>query len=162
MAANEKLSVNDRFEIFEQINLHQRCIDNDGDRASADKYVELYWDAAIFTVNDIRQAEFKGRDGLKQLYDYAHSVFPLHKWRHGVGTFVIDGSGDEATAEWNWTVAWKAEKQGIVSTGTYTDKFLKRNGVWKCIDRVSNVDPNWPAAMFQQWVDEQDNTFKTS
>ena len=106
------LSLEDRFAIFEQLNLHQRCIDNDPSRASADKYVDLYWPEATFTVRDLRNTVFQGPDGLKQLYDYAHSVFPLQKWSHSLGAFQIEGSGDSASAEWRWIVSWKAEKEG--------------------------------------------------
>lgn len=162
MTLSRVLTFEDRFEIFEQINLHQRYIDNDASRESAAKYVSLYWEDATFTVNDVRQNQFNGADGMKQLYDYAHSVFPIHKMRHALGTFVIEGAGNQATVEWNWIVTWKAEKQGFVSTGTYSDKFQKRNGIWKCSSRISNVDPNWPAALFQPWVDQQESTFKAS
>ncbi|UMR32424.1 nuclear transport factor 2 family protein [Massilia sp. MB5] len=157
-----QLTVADRFQIFEQLNLHQRYIDNDGSRESAEKYVSLYWPEATFKVNDIRTNLFEGPAGLKQLYDYAHSVFPLEKMRHALGTFVIEGSGNSASVEWNWIVTWKAEKQGFVSTGTYTDTFEKRDGVWKCLSRISDVDPNWPVALFQPWVDQQDKTYKAS
>lgn len=162
MTHTYKLSADDRFEILQQINLHQRYIDNDASRASADKYVTLYWPDALFTVKDVRQQEFKGPEGLKQLYDYAHSVFPIHKWRHAVGTFMIEGSGNDATVEWNWLVTWKAEKEGVVSSGTYKDKFQKRDGQWKCLERASDIDPNWPAHLFQPWVDQQDKTFQAS
>jgi hypothetical protein len=156
------LLTSDRFEIFEQLHQHQRRIDNDASHASAMKYVDLYWPEAKFYVKDIRENTFEGPEGLKQLYDYAHSVFPIHKMRHDLGTFVIEGAGNHATAEWNWIVTWREGKEGVLSTGTYTDKFEKRNGVWKCISRFSNVDPNWPAATFQPWVDEQEKTFKAS
>lgn len=156
------LTASDRFEIFEQLNLHQRCIDNDPSRESASKYVDLYWPEARFSVKDIRENVFNGVEGLKQLYDYAHSVFPMQKMRHALGTFVIEGGDDVANVEWNWIVTWKAEKQGFLSTGTYSDKFEKREGVWKCLSRASNVDPNWPADLFQPWVDQQETTFKAS
>jgi hypothetical protein len=78
MQRREPLSVLDRFAIVEQLQRHQRCIDNDASRASAMKYVVLYWPDAKFTVHDLRHTTFEGPDGLKQLYDYAHSVFPLH------------------------------------------------------------------------------------
>ena len=159
---NESLTTSDRFEIFEQLNLHQRCIDKDASRESAAKYVDLYWPEAKFTVRDIRTQTFAGPEELKKLYDYAHSVFPIEKMRHALGTFVIEGSGDEATVEWHWIVNWKAEKEGVLSTGTYTDKFQRRNGQWKCLERTSDVDPNWPAALFQPWVDNAPATFKTS
>ena len=162
MTSNAKLSTSDRFEIFEQLHQHQRCIDHDGSRLSAEQYISLYWEDASFTVKDLREQTFKGPEGLKQLYDYAHSVFPLHKWRHSLGTFAIDGAGDDATAQWNWIVTWKAEQQGVVSTGTYSDKFQKRNGVWKCLERFSDIDPNWPAKLFAPWVAEQEKTFKAS
>ncbi len=157
-----QLNALDKFEIFEQINLHQRRIDGDATLESALKYVDLYWSDAVFTVKDIRQSVFEGQTGLKQLYDYAHSVFPLHKMRHAVGTFAIEGTQDMANVEWNWIVTWKEEKQGVVSTGTYSDRFQKRNGIWKCVSRFSNVDPNWPVGLFQPWVDQQDKTFKAS
>lgn len=48
--------------------------------------------------------------GLKQLYDYAHSVFPLEKWWHELGPFAITGAGDEARAEWRWIVNWRSER----------------------------------------------------
>lgn len=162
MSSNTPLSASDRFEILEQLHLHQRCIDNDASRASAQKYIDLYWPGARFTVKDLRSQEFIGAEGLKQLYDFAHSVFPLHQWKHDLGTFAIEGSGDQATAEWNWIVTWKAGNEGVVSTGTYKDRFERRGGVWKCIDRFSDIDPNWPAAIFRPWVDQAEKTFKAS
>lgn len=156
------LSTADRFDIFEQLNLHQRYIDNDASRESAELYATLYWPEANFTVIDIRQNVFTGPAGMKQLYDYAHSVFPMQRMRHSLGTFVIQGEGETASVEWNWVVTWREGGEGVLSTGTYFDKFEKRGGVWKCVDRISRVDPNWPAALFQPWVDRQDVTFKAS
>ena len=157
-----KLSANDRFEIFEQLNLHQRCIDNDASLESVHKYQALYWPEAVFVVHDLRNQTFKGYDGLKRLYDYAHSVFPLHKMSHSLGAFEIAGSGDEATAHWTWVVSWKEGGAGTVSTGTYADRFQRRDGVWKCLERVSDIHPNWPAEMFQKWTDRAGETFKSS
>jgi hypothetical protein len=45
--------------------------------------------------------------------------------------------------------------ESVVSTGTSTDRFQKRNGQWKCLERTSNVDPNWPAWLFQTFVDNE-------
>jgi SnoaL-like domain len=162
VAPKQGLTVEDRFEIFEQLQRHQRSIDNDGSRKSAQAYVELYWPEGKFTVHDLRHITFEGPEGLKRPYDYAHSVFPLHKWRHSVGLFAIDGDGDEATVEWRWIVSWKAKQAGTVSTGIYSHKFQKRNGQWKCLERISNVDPNWPAALFQPFVDREKETFRES
>jgi hypothetical protein len=162
MEKAQSLSVVDRFAIFEQLQLHQRCIDNDGSRSSALKYVELYWPEGKFTVHDLRHMTFEGPEGLKRLYDYAHSVFPIHKWFHTLGTFAIDGEGDEASVEWRWIVSWKADQTGAVSTGTYSDRFQRRKGIWKCLERTSNVDPNWPASLFQPWVDKEQETFRAS
>jgi hypothetical protein len=162
MTKTQDLSVLDRFDIFEQLHRHQFCIDGDDSAESAHTYVDLYWSDAKFTVRDIRQAVFEGPIGLKKLYDYAHSVFPLHNWRHSVGTFVIDGAADRATVEWRWIVTWKAEKEGVVSTGSYKDVFEKRDGRWKCLERLSEVDPNWPAHLFQPFVDDEKRTFKVS
>ena len=157
-----EISATDRFEIFEQLNLHQRCIDNDASLESVARYQALYWPEATFTVHDLRSQTFTGPDGMKQLYDYAHSVFPLHKWSHSVGAFEIAGHDDEAVAGWKWIVSWKEDGAGTVSTGTYQDRFERRNGVWKCIERISNIDPNWPAELFQTFTDAQDRTFKAS
>jgi hypothetical protein len=162
MGSGQPLTVADRFEILEQLQRHQRCIDSDGSGASALKYVALYWPEAKFTVHDLRHMTFEGPEGLKKLYDYAHSVFPLHKMFHSVGSFDIHGEGDTAEASWRWIVSWREEKIGTVSTGTYDDRFERRNGVWKCLERVSNIDPNWPAPMFQPWVARENETFKSS
>jgi hypothetical protein len=162
MERKEPLTVLDRFGIYEQLQLHQRHIDNDASLASAQSYVDLYWPEAKFTVHDLRHMTFEGPSGLKQLYDYAHSVFPLHKWFHTVGSFAITGEGDEAHAEWRWIVSWRSEQIGTVSTGTYTDRFQRRKGVWKCLERTSNIDPNWPDKLFQPWVDREKETFKAS
>jgi hypothetical protein len=162
MGSERALTAMDRFEIFEQMQRHQRCIDNDGSRESAMKYVDLYWPGSKFTVHDLRHTTFEGPEGLKQLYDYAHSVFPLHKWFHSVGSFDIGGEGDYAEVSWRWIVSWREEKIGTVSTGTYDDRFERRNGVWKCLQRVSNIDPNWPAPMFQAWVAKEKETYKSS
>lgn len=156
------LTALDRFEIFEQLVLHQRYIDNDPSRESADKYVDLYWPEATFTVHDLRSQTFTGPEGLKSLYDFAHSVFPLEKWFHDVGWFEIEGAGDTATVSWRWRVNWKEGNEGVVSTGTYQDRFERRGGVWKVIDRVSDIDPNWPAALFQPYADRQAELFKAS
>ena len=45
------LSMQDRFEIFEQLQRHQRSINNDASRGSAQAYVDLYWPDAKFTVH---------------------------------------------------------------------------------------------------------------
>jgi hypothetical protein len=162
MVSGLSLTVADRFEIFEQLQRHQHCIDNDGSRASAMQYVDLYWPDAKFTVHDLRHFTFEGPEGLKKLYDYAHSVFPLHKWFHTVGSFDIRGEGDAAEVSWHWIVSWRKDNIGTVSTGTYDDRFERRNGVWKCLERVSNIDSNWPAPLFQPWVDRENETFKSS
>ena len=158
----QALGVTDRFEIFEQLHRHQRCIDSDASRESAHQYVDLYWPEAKFTVHDLRDQIFEGPDGLKQMYDYAHSVFPIHKWRHALGTFVIEGTGDQARVEWNWIVSWREDQKDTVSSGTYSDRFEKRNGQWKCLERVSNIDANWPSALFQPYVDKAKETFRVS
>lgn len=162
MTKEQPLTTLDRFEIFEQLQLHQRCIDNDGSRASALKYIDLYWPEGKFVVHDLRHMTFEGPEGLKQLCDYAHSVFPIHKMFHTVGSFVIQGSGDEATVEWRWIVSWREDQIGTVSTGTYHDRFQRRNRVWKCLERSSNIDANWPASLFQPLVDKEKETFKAS
>ena len=46
------LTILDRWETFESLQLHQHYIDNDASLASAQKYVELYWPEAVFTVID--------------------------------------------------------------------------------------------------------------
>ncbi|MBC8151979.1 MAG: nuclear transport factor 2 family protein [Bacteroidetes bacterium] len=158
----EKLTTGDRFEIFEQLNLHQRYIDNDASLESAKKYMSLYWPEAKMTVHDLRNQTFEGLEGIKQVYDYAHSVFPIAKWQHSLGAFVIEGSGNDATVEWHWVVNWREDKEGVVSTGTYTDKFQKRNGEWKCIERTSDIDANWPATLFQPFIDKEKEFFKAS
>lgn len=156
------LTTSDKFEILEQLHLHQRYIDNDASRASADKYLSLYWPEGKMNVHDLRNQTFEGPKGLKQMYDYAHSVFPIDKWRHSLGTFVIDGAGNRATVEWHWIVSWRENHKDTVSTGTYTDKFEKRDGQWKCLERTSNIDKNWPADLFQPYVDLAEKTFKES
>lgn len=60
------LSASDRFDIFEQLNLHQHCIDKDASLASAKKYVDLYWPAGKFTVRDLRTETFDGPEVLQQ------------------------------------------------------------------------------------------------
>ena len=162
MQEPNELSLLDRFEIFEQLNLHQRLIDTPWGKESVERYIELYWPEGQFVVNDLRHATFSGPAGLKQMFDYAHSVFPLDKWFHTMGPFQICGSGSTAAASWRWLVNWRQDGAGVVSTGTYQDNFEKRNGVWKCLERVSNTDPNWPAALFQPWIDQDKATFRAS
>ena len=52
---NDKLTVADRFEIFEQLHLHQACIDHDASRKSAMQYVDLYWPEGSFYLHDLKQ-----------------------------------------------------------------------------------------------------------
>ena len=99
---------------------------------------------------------------MKRMFDYAHSAFPMDKWFHSMGAFEISGSGDRAEAHWRWIVSWKAEHVGTVSTGTYDDVFERRDGVWKCLERTSKTDPNWPKDLFQPFLDAADITFKAS
>ena len=157
-----ELTVQDRFEIFELMNRHQQSIDADASRASALAYVDLYWPEGKMTVNDVRHVTFEGPEGLKRMYDYAHSVFPIHKWSHDMGPFSIEGDGDRATARWRWVVKWRHEIQGTVSTGIYHDVWEKRNGIWKCLERTSDCDQNWPATTFQPYVDQDGTTFRES
>jgi hypothetical protein len=158
----EPLSIQDRFEIFEEMNKHQRAIDGGPGRAAVDHYISLYWPQAKFHVFDLRETIFEGFDGMKQMYDYARSVFPIEKWFHSMGPFEIIGSGVEVKAEWRWVVSWREGHIGTVSTGTYSDRFERREGIWKCIERISRVDPNWPADLFQPYVDLADKRFKAS
>lgn len=162
MSDYRPLSVEDRFAIFEQMNLHQQRIDASWGRQQAQDYVDLYWPEGKMTVRDLRDVTFDGPAELKRMYDYAHSVFPIEKWSHDLGPFRIEGSASKATAHWRWTVKWRHEIQGTVSTGTYDDVWEKRDGVWKCLERTSNIDQNWPAQTFQPYVDRQDKLFRES
>jgi hypothetical protein len=162
MPAGQELTVQDRFEIFEQLNKHQRAIDTGPGKSAVDNYNTLYWPEAKFHVFDLREATFAGPEGRKQMYDYAHSVFPIEKWFHAMGPFEIAGAGDQARVEWRWIVSWREGHIGTVSTGTYSDRFERRNGVWKCIERTSRIDPNWPADLFQPYIDLADRRFKAS
>lgn len=156
------LTPDDRFCLLEQLNLHQRRIDTPWGAESAAAYVELYWPEGKFVLNDLRHTEFSGPAALKQMFDYAHSVFPLDKWFHTMGPFEIAGDNTRATVQWRWLVNWKEGNQGVVSTGTYADLFEKRDGIWKCLERTSNIDPNWPAALFQPWIDAAQTSFRAS
>ena len=160
--SDEQLSVHDRFDIFTQLNLHQHYIDTPFGIGSVKQYQSLYWPEASFTVHDLRSQVFSGYEGMKQMFDFAHSVFPLDKWFHTMGPFEIKGSGNHATVEWRWIVSRRAEHVGTVSTGTYKDRFEKRDGVWKCLERISDIDPNWPAELFQPFVNNAEKTLKVS
>ena len=162
MSKNDELTVADRFTIFEQLNMHQRIIDKGFGRPQADLYNTLYWPEAKFHVNDLRTATFSGPDGMKKMFDYAHSVFHMEKWSHSMGAFEISGSGNKAEAHLRWVVSWKADHVGTVSTGTYDDVFERRDGVWKRLERTSKTDPNWPADLFQPFIDAGEKTFKAS
>jgi hypothetical protein len=79
MSQDKELTVTDRFTIFEQLNMHQRCIDKGWGREQVALYNRLYWPEAKFNVNDLCTSTFEGPDGMKQMFDYAHSVFPMDK-----------------------------------------------------------------------------------
>ncbi len=160
--AGEGLTIEDRFQLFEQLNLHQRLIDTPWGKESAQAYVDLYWPEGSFTVNDVRHSVFSGAKGLKQMFDYAHSVFPLDKMFHTMGPFQISGDGVTAKADWRWIVNWKEDQKGVLSTGTYADRFEKRRGGWKCVERISNVDPNFPAEVFAGWAATASEKFRES
>ncbi|MDJ0385311.1 hypothetical protein [Streptomyces sp. G-G2] len=49
-----------------------------------------------------------------------------------------------------------------MSTSTHQDRFERRAGVWKVIDRASDIYLNRPAALFQPYVDPQDELFISS
>ena len=161
MPSNE-LSLLDRFAIFEQLNLHQCYIDRGWGQEQVSAYNGLNWPEAKFTVYDLRTTTFVGPSGMKQMFDYAHSVFPMDRWFHSMGTFEIAGSGDRAEAHWRWVVSWKAGGIGTVSTGTYDDLFERREGIWRCLERTSRSDPNWPKDVFQPFLDKAEQTFRAS
>lgn len=125
--------------------LHQVYIDLDPGCDNSHTYASLYWPDGTFRVIDEksgRDANFKGLKGVRQIFDYAHSVFPLYQWQHSVGQFeILDGGssdkGVKANARWKWRVDWKANTTGVVSTGYYNDVFEKRDGVWKVLHRTS-------------------------
>ncbi len=139
----------DKLDITEQIHRHQRYIDNDASPASARKYADLYWpDATFHTLYTNPVGLYQGTDSIRQLYDYAHSAFPIDQQKHLVSTMVLEGDGNEATVEWYWIVMWRKAFTGLVSSGTYVDRFQKRDGVWKCLERKHAVDDNWPRPYF--------------
>lgn len=162
MTEGQPLTFEDKFAIFEQMNLHQVIIDEGWGAEQVQKQADLYWDGGKFTVIDLRNETFEGPERLKQMWDYAHSVFPMDRWFHDMGRWKIEGSGNRATGNWRWFVRWKREVQGIVSTGVYDDVWEKRNGIWKCLERTSTSDPNWPLQIFQPYVDKADETFRAS
>jgi hypothetical protein len=157
-----ELSLQDRFEIFEQLQLHQHYIDTPFGSESVKQYQSLYWPECKFTVRDLRSQVFEGYIGMKTMFDFAHSVFPIEKWFHTMGSFEIRGAGTEATANWRWLVSWREDNVGTVSTGTYADRFQKRDGVWKCLERLSQTDPNWPEEFFQTFLDKAPQTSRES
>lgn len=132
--------------------LHQAYIDLDPGCSNSKKYASLYWPDGTFRVIDEksgRDATFEGEKGVRQIFDYAHSVFPLYQWQHSMGVFEISAASSnsedlKADVKWKWRVEWKANATGTVSTGFYNDVFEKRDGVWKVLHRQSTDDPNWP------------------
>lgn len=156
------LTVQDRFEILEQLNLHQMYIDNPFGIESVRKYQSLYWPEAKFTAIDLATSVYEGHDGLKQLFDYDHSVVPIGNYYHSMGPFEIRGAGDEATAEWRWLVSWRDGGVGPFASGTYSDRFEKRDGVWKCLDRVSRADANFPGDAFRGFMAKAKDTLRSS
>lgn len=159
------LSLLDRFAIYEQLALHQSYIDNPPDCIYAEKYANLYWPEASFTVIDPdRETTFTGPKELRANYDYAHTVFPLYQWAHSVPVWEISESrtSNQAKVHWRWRVDWRSNTTGVVSTGTYDDVFEKRDGTWKCLKRVSRDDPNWPLYLFAPYSANENSTFRSS
>ena len=168
-ATASPLTVADKFNIVEQLNLHQAYIDNDGSCANARLYASLYWPEASFrAIDPNRDGTATGDVEIRGAYDFDHSVFPLYMWRHSVGAWEIspgaDGPSGEQRADvfWKWRVDWKANTTGVVSTGTYNDVFEKRNDVWKVLQRTSRDDPNWPLYLFAPYSANMDDLFKSS
>ena len=158
----QNLSFQDRFEIFEQLNMHQRVIDRPWGIDAANAYLDLYWPEGSFTVNDSRHTVYTGPSEIKKMFDFGHSVIPLDRMFHSMGPFEIRGDGVNATANWRWFANWKEGDKGPLSTGTYTDQFEKRSGVWKCLHRISDVDPNFPQVVFAGWVAQGPEKFRES
>lgn len=107
----------DYFSILQQLNLHQQYIDEPFSAANAAKYLSLYWPEAVFTSYDLLVGETvgKGHPGIKQAYDYDHSVFPLDQWFHTLGLFNINVTNEtKATVHWRWRVDWKGESLRIL------------------------------------------------
>ncbi|KAL9108714.1 MAG: hypothetical protein Q9227_006510 [Pyrenula ochraceoflavens] len=156
----------DRFQIYEQLNLHQAYIDHDASHTSALAYASLYWPEATFTVNDLGNIKvFSGLDQIKSAYDYDHSVYPIYQWAHTLGPFVItevQGNENQANVQWRWRVDWKANETGVVSTGRYEDLFERRAGLWKILKKLSVDDENWPLVLFNGYTLAANLTFRSS
>ena len=45
---------------------------------------------------------------------------------------------------------------------TAMDRFQDRGGTWMCVERISTVALNWPAALFQPFLDDEAKTLKES
>lgn len=132
--AQTSLTTSDQLTIVNQINLHQTYIDADSSYASAVRWLSLYWPEATFTANDKfgtvsrTGADPINDDGIKYLYDFDHSVFPLSDWFHSLGPhqFVdFDGSGtpvynaqNQTRVHWRWRVDWKVNTTGQSASRT--------------------------------------------
>ena len=102
----------DYISILQQLNLHQEYIDNPPDAQYSSLYVSLYWPEAVFTSYDLLAGKTvgNGHPGIKQAYDYDHSVFPLYQWFHTVGRFNISVVNQtRASVHWRWRVDWKGK-----------------------------------------------------
>ena len=54
------------------------------------------------------------------------------------------------------SACWDGQRSGR------RDRFERRDGVWKCLERTSRIDPNWPEDLFQPYIDLADKRFKAS
>jgi len=86
----------------------------------------------------------EGREAIINNINYWHSTGITKGKRHFMGACrILSLQAEAAEVESNYWIAEAENTPGIVATGAYKDKLVKRDGVWKIMVRNQKVDPSY-------------------
>lgn len=126
----------DKFEILELLNRYILSIDTHDDS----KFADNFHDDAVYV------SPFGTATGREQI------LATIHQWhsggitagkRHMMGTWSIDVSGVNATSTSSYWILNAKDGTAIVASGSYSDKLVKKNGIWKLQERIQTIDPSF-------------------
>lgn len=128
------LEAQDTLEIMDLAARYNHAIDN--------KDVDAW--LATWTPNGVLAGGLGDFTGTEPLRNFLIGFLPVAKGRHHATlNYSVSGSGDTATMICYLIILQVEGTAGLASTGIYTDRLQKVDGVWKFVYRKLVIDPTW-------------------
>lgn len=113
------------------------------DKGTPDEVAALFAETAVLIPNYTGEAPVKGRAAIREWYvNYQKNTRgAVDHLRHVVSNPSIQVSGDEASAECYLTANAVSKASGKASwtAGSYKDRLIKQDGVWRFSERQIHV-----------------------